>query len=236
MAMWIYLKYALSGLAGVIIIGEIYYFVVVKIKEKSQLNINEDDENINEIVFTQQPIDEKTRLTKNIKFQREPSQYSIEIVENMIQSAKRSIHIAMYIFTSVPIANALADAHARGVEVLVVVDHSMEVASRTQIPTLLRAGIVVRIAHVSTMHHKLCLIDVPYDENKKKLVNLQTIPSLEFATIRFPKNGVVITGSLNWTRDALMSNHENFIVTSNINVCKCCAVEFFALWNASRSV
>lgn len=235
MPLWTYFKYAVSGLAGIIVIGEIYHYLALKIKEKSGL-YDDDEEEINEIVFTQQPVDMQTRLTKAIRFQREPSQYSIELIENLIQSARRSIHIAMYIFTSEPISQALAVAHARGVEVLVVVDHSMETASRSQIPRLQGAGITIRISHDSTMHHKLCLIDVPYDENKKKLVAPQSTPSLALAPIRYPKNGVAITGSLNWTRDALLSNRENFLVTSNENVCECSAVEFFDLWNTSRSV
>lgn len=235
MPLWTCFKYAVSSLAGIIVIGEIYHFIAVKIKEKSRLYDDEVEE-VNEIIFTQQPIDKQTRLTRHIQFKRELLQYPMEVVENMIQSATRSIHIAMYIFTSDPLSEALINAHKRGVEVFVIVDHSMEKSSSTQIPKLVQAGIIVRIAHVSTMHHKMCLIDVPYDENKKKLVTPKSTPSLRFAAIRYPKNGVAITGSLNWTRDALLTNRENFIVTSNEIICKCCAVEFFELWNSSRSV
>lgn len=236
MVLWTYLKYAVSGLAGIIIVGEVYHYFALKIKEKSRLYIDDELEEINEIVFTQQPIDRQTRLTRKIQFKREPFQHVIELVENMIRSATKSIHIAMYIFTSEPIAGALTEAYERGVEIFVIVDHSMELAARSQVLTLIRAGIVVRIAENSTMHHKICLIDVPYDENKKKLVTTSTTLRLPFASIRYPKNGVVITGSLNWTRDALMSNRENFIVTSNESVCQCSAAEFFDLWSTSRSV
>ena len=45
-----------------------------------------------------------------------------DAITNAIASAKQSIHVQAYSFTSAPIAKSLVDAHRRGVNVKVILD------------------------------------------------------------------------------------------------------------------
>ena len=47
---------------------------------------------------------------------------SLQLVLKAIDSAKKSIHVAAYSFTSKPIATALVSAYKRGVDVQVIAD------------------------------------------------------------------------------------------------------------------
>jgi phosphatidylserine/phosphatidylglycerophosphate/cardiolipin synthase-like enzyme len=220
-----FLVYTAIGVVAFIVGAEIYHQAALALKERLQL-----DDEFNEIIFTRDPINYNLRLTRNIKFTREKTLHVMETLENMILSARKSVHVAMYIFTSDPLATALIEAHRRGVQVFVIVDHSMENASSSKTTRLGDAGIAVRIYRTRTLHHKMCLIDVAYKGNKtpKSITAvLQTVP--------IPSNGVVISGSLNWTREALMSNEESFSVNSKHNNCQRAAKKFFEIWNISGS-
>lgn len=223
------LSYAAVAFVSFIVGGEICHYFASKY-EKSLLK---DSAEIHEIIFTRQPIGLETRLTKGIVFDPDPIHHATDIVRHLISSAQKTIHLAMYILTSEPLTEALLNAHSRGVKVFVIVDASMRNSSSSKVGRLASAGAELRIAN-PTMHHKLCLIDVPFDElNRKLKIPSKSVNSLKdtFDKIIFPKQGVVITGSLNWTRDALLSNRENFTVTSNKTICERSACEFFDIWD-----
>lgn len=225
-----YAKYAAIGLLGFIVAGEIYHHIIQKLKEKLQAKRKDDE--ILEIIFCR---DEMTcGLATGISFNKElESTHTQELLENLIMSAQKTIQIAMYIFTNKTLGEALINAHARGVKVSVVVDHSMENSKGSKIHDLHNRGIPIRVFREGTMHLKLCLIDVPYDTKVKKLVYSTTPTQSEFTPICLPPNGITITGSLNWTREALLNNEENFIVSSNKQLCECSATKFYKIWNSS---
>lgn len=220
-----YLAYTAIGIVGFVIGAELYHQAAIALKERLQL-----DDEIDEIIFTRDPLNYNLRLTRNIKFTREKTLHVMETLENIILSARKSIHVAMYIFTSDPMATALIKAHKRGVQVFVIVDHSMQNASSSKTTRLIEAGVPVRIFRDKTLHHKICLIDVAHKGNKtpqSSNVNVRTVP--------IPRNGVVISGSLNWTREALISNEENVSVNSKNSNCQRAAKKFFEIWNSSES-
>lgn len=226
-----YLKYASIGAIGIIVVGEIYHYCAVKLKENLKLDYGE--EQLTEIVFTRQ-LDYNSPLTRKITFQREPVQHATEVLENLIlRSAKKSIWVAMYIFTSEPLSQALSHVKSRGIEVKVIIDKSMEHSSGSKIAQMQYAGIEVKIRDVNTLHLKLCLIDVPHDAILSTQASSKS--SFRFSIIRIPKSGLIITGSLNWTREALLSNEENFIVTTNKSICNSSAGVFNELWKTSRT-
>lgn len=218
------MKYGSVGVLGIIVLGEIYHFMAIKIRDKLR-NADEEDE-LTEIVFCREVTNYNSRLTRGITFNREPMQHATEILENLISSANCTIHLAMYIFTSDPLATALIEAHNRGVKISIIVDHSMESASSTKIRSLHNHGISVKVCDSSTLHHKLCLIDVFPKTVKRK----------PFSTVHIPHSGITITGSLNSTREALLSNEENFLVTSNKSVCQASLSAFMKLWAKSRKI
>jgi phosphatidylserine/phosphatidylglycerophosphate/cardiolipin synthase-like enzyme len=220
-----FLTYTSIGVVAFIIGAEIYHQAALALKERLQL-----DDEFNEIIFSRDPLNYNLRLTRNIKFTRNKTMHVMELLENMISSARKSVHVAMYIFTLEPLATALVEAHRRGVQVFVIIDHSMENASSSKTQILADAGVAVRIYRENTLHHKMCLIDIPFKGNKTPPQSQATV-----RTVPIPRNGLVISGSLNWTREALMCNEESFFVNSkNVNNQRA-AKKFFEIWNSSAS-
>jgi phosphatidylserine/phosphatidylglycerophosphate/cardiolipin synthase-like enzyme len=111
-------------------------------------------------------------------------------VVDEIARARRSILVQAYSFTSVPILAALKAAHARGVEVEVIVDKTSarvsKSGSRYSAATYFsNAGIPVWVdTRVSIAHNKVMVLD----------------------------GATVITGSFNFTAAAQSHNAENLLV------------------------
>ena len=109
------------------------------------------------------------------------------IVKNLGQ-AEKTVLVQAYSFTSEPIADALVNAHKRGVKVQVLLDKSQRHGKGSKLGLLVDAGIPVSVdAKHSIAHNKVMIID-----------------------------GVtVITGSFNFTSAAEDKNAENLLVTRN---------------------
>ena len=108
-----------------------------------------------------------------------------EAVVREITAAKSSILVQAYSFTSTPIAEALRDAHRRGVKVEVILDKSVWTEKYSEAVYLLHAGIPTKVdAQHSIAHNKVMVID----------------------------GEVVITGSFNFTKAAEEHNAENLLV------------------------
>ncbi len=95
------------------------------------------------------------------------------------------MHVQAYSFTSVPIAQALVDAHRRGVSVEVILDKSQLEGRSVQTDFLDQAGVPVRIDAAHAIAH-----------NKVMVIEGET----------------VITGSFNFTKSAEERNAENLLV------------------------
>ena len=109
------------------------------------------------------------------------------IVETL-DSAKRSVLVQAYSFTSDPIASALIRAHGRGVAVQVVVDRSQASDRNVAVPSLKAAGIPVWVDRGHAIQH-----------NKVMVVDRR----------------IVITGSFNFSRAAEGRNAENLVVIND---------------------
>jgi phosphatidylserine/phosphatidylglycerophosphate/cardiolipin synthase-like enzyme len=108
-----------------------------------------------------------------------------DLVIKVINSAKTSIRVLAYSFTSAPIAKALVEAHKRGVDVQVVVDKSQKSAKYTSATFIANEGIPVRIdSKHAIAHNKVIVID----------------------------GHTVQQGSFNYTKAAEDSNGENVLV------------------------
>jgi phosphatidylserine/phosphatidylglycerophosphate/cardiolipin synthase-like enzyme len=122
-----------------------------------------------------------------------------ELVVREVGSAKKSVHVLAYSFTSAPIGDALLAAHRRGVDVAVVLDAGERHAARCQGPRLGEAGVMVAYdARHSIMHDKVVLID----------------------------GGEVLTGSFNFTASAEHSNAENLLLLRDSDLARRYAAEF----------
>src|SRR5437762_11432360 len=93
-----------------------------------------------------------------------------------------------YSFTSVPIANALVEAHNRGVAVYIILDKSQRTEKYSGADFVAHAGIPTLIDAAHAIAH-----------NKIMLIDGQTI----------------ITGSFNFTTNAEQHNAENLLIIRN---------------------
>lgn len=96
------------------------------------------------------------------------------------------------------------------------------------------------------MHHKFCIVDGPKAIRRKNLLkahaeklNVHAQFSKEFVK-QIPKvrniKGFVMSGSLNWSTQAMVSNHESVIVTSHPNILSKFEKEFESLWEENEPV
>ncbi len=122
-----------------------------------------------------------------------------------VNLAKSTIDIAMYSFTAGPIAQALADAHARGVKIRLIRDISQSRGKNDENAFLRDNGIEIKEMGGKgrgIFHNKFAIFD-------DKLVE---------------------TGSFNWTTNAEKYNHENAIFFTDPELIQAFKKEFNVLW------
>ena len=119
-----------------------------------------------------------------------PNEGSEELVVKAIASARSSIAVAAYSFTSPVVAKGLLNASKRGVDVRVVVDENgnKSKASLAALNLLANAGIPTRTISRYAIHH-----------DKYMVVDKVTVQ----------------TGSFNYSKAAAKSNSENVVVIWN---------------------
>lgn len=105
--------------------------------------------------------------------------------------AQKSIYVQAYSFTSAPIASALVEAHKRGVNVNIILDKSQRSERYSSADFVAHAGISTAIdSKHSIAHNKVIIVD----------------------------DGVVLTGSFNFSKAAEESNAENLLVLRDVQI------------------
>jgi len=121
-----------------------------------------------------------------------------------INNARSRLDICVFTITDDRISRAIMNAHKRKVSVHIITDDQKSMDLGSDIESLSRGGIPVRMddseAH---MHNKFLIVD------QKKLV----------------------TGSFNWTRSATSFNQENILITDDKDAVKAYQKEFKKLWD-----
>lgn len=121
-----------------------------------------------------------------------------------INSAEKTIHVAIYSFTLDDISDALISAHNRGIEVKVIMDMQQGMSEYSDYEKLKSAGIeVILDSNPDFMHNKFAIID----------------------------NFITLTGSYNWTDHATNGNDENLIIIKDTDVAGQYEAEFLEMWN-----
>ncbi|TCV81245.1 phospholipase D family nuclease [Sulfurirhabdus autotrophica] len=123
--------------------------------------------------------------TGTVELAFSPKGGATDAVVNAIREARRSILVQAYSFTSAPIAKALVDAKARGVDVKVILDKSQNSEKYSSASFIANHDIPVRIDSLHAIAHNKIII---CDE-----IN-------------------VVTGSFNFTKAAEEKNAENVLV------------------------
>lgn len=171
------------------------------------------------LVVALSPVAQDRRTVADVLFSPTGSARLLERrISQELATARRRVVVAVYQFTSKPLAEALAQAKRRGVEVQVLVDGSQASNKLFPIETLLAAGIPVRTVWPDgrkggggemfrpKFHHKYCVID----------------------------GERVITGSFNWTVLADESNHENLVIIADRGIAGQYVEQFDRIWKDTR--
>lgn len=123
-----------------------------------------------------------------------------------INSAKKSIELAIYHFTSRALSRALVMAAKRGVIVRVFLDSENAHEYYSKANFLKKNGVLVKLEKgEGLMHNKFCIID---DE-------------------------LVISGSYNWTTSADLKNDENVIFINSKEVARIYRIQFEKYWQGT---
>ena len=126
--------------------------------------------------------------TARVEVYFSPRGGATEAVIRAVNTATQQILVQAYSFTSAPIAQALVDAHKRGVPILAVLDTSNETGTYSAATFLVNVGIPTLIDdHHAIAHSKVMVID----------------------------RTTVITGSFNFSRAAEEKNVENLLVMTD---------------------
>lgn len=125
------------------------------------------------------------------------------ILIDLISCEKKQILTAMYTITDKDIAEALVDAHKRGIKIECVVDRGYGADQFSKVPLLANNRLPIWVyqdsqanKNGSLMHNKFCV----FKEN-------------------ILCKSILWTGSYNFTRRATLSNQENIVILDNEKLC-----------------
>ncbi|KAM6174551.1 mitochondrial cardiolipin hydrolase [Erethizon dorsatum] len=131
------------------------------------------------------------------------SESSLSRLLRALLAARVSLELCLFAFSNPQLGRAVRLLHQRGVRVRVVTDCDYMALNGSQIGLLRKAGIQVRHDQdLGYMHHKFAIVD-------KK---------------------VLITGSLNWTTQAIQNNRENVLIMEDSEYVRLFLEEFERIW------
>lgn len=124
----------------------------------------------------------------NIEVAFSPDQGTEQLVVKVINSAKKTVHVAAYSFTSKPISEALYTAYRRGIDVKIIADKEANTRGYTATTYLANHNVPVRLdGNYKIFHNKFIIVD----------------------------GQTVETGSFNYSAAAQYKNAENVLVIWN---------------------
>ena len=132
-----------------------------------------------------------------------PEDEAVSHIVPILQGAQRSIRFMAFSFTHDDLGNAVLERAQAGVDVMGVFETRGSETSDSELGKLFCAGVPVRQdGNPSTYHHKVFVVD---DE-------------------------IVITGSLNFSRNADENNSENVVIVRNRDIAALYLQEFERTW------
>jgi phosphatidylserine/phosphatidylglycerophosphate/cardiolipin synthase-like enzyme len=132
-----------------------------------------------------------------------PGEHCLRAIRRHLAGAKRTADVCVFTITDDRLAEALVDAHCRGVAMRVITDNCKADDLGSDVDRLARAGIPVRMDKSPYhMHHKFAVLD----------------------------GATLLTGSYNWTRCAASENQENLVVSDDVRLVSRFVVTFEQLW------
>ena len=132
-----------------------------------------------------------------------PGEQCLRAIRRHLAGAKRTADVCVFTITDDRLAEALVDAHCRGVAMRVITDDSKADDLGSDVDRLARVGIPVRVDKSPYhMHHKFAVLD----------------------------GATLLTGSYNWTRSAAAENEENLVVSDDVRLVSPFVATFERLW------
>ena len=130
-----------------------------------------------------------------------------DVIIKELAKAQNTIEIAMYSFTSRPIAQELDKLKVKNVKIRIILDKDQETQKYSKSRYFIQRGYEVKYDSGSgLMHNKFAVID----------------------------GKVLITGSFNWTAGAEHKNEENLLILDDPPVVQKYAERFEYLWQKGR--
>lgn len=112
-------------------------------------------------------------------------------LKKLIQTAAKTIRIAMFTWTRRDLANAVVDAKKRGVDVEVILDRTSSLGASIKIFEFLKQnGVAVKVNQSGGLMHNKCMI-------------------IDDSTL--------VNGSANWTKQAFQKNDDCFVILHSLN-------------------
>ena len=139
-----------------------------------------------------------------------PNPSNEQRVVNMFRTCKKSLDIAIFTFTRDSIAQAILDAHQRGLKVRCIGDDGNSKVKGSDVRLLASVGIPCKTDNNIRfhMHNKMAIID----------------------------NSVVITGSFNWTSQAINKNQDNILFIEDKKIANEYTDYFNKIWDSFDTV
>lgn len=132
-----------------------------------------------------------------------PGNHCRNRIRSLLRQSRTSVDICVFTITDDEIAEAIAEAHHRRIQVRIITDNEKSTDTGSDVDRLEEIGVAVR--HDNSpyhMHHKFAILD----------------------------NSILLSGSYNWTRSAATQNEENIVVQDDSHLVKKFGEVFEDLW------
>lgn len=134
-----------------------------------------------------------------------PGEACRDRIAGMFRSARRRVDVCVFTITDDAIAEAMLDAHARGVALRIITDDLKSLDLGSDVARFAAAGIPVRVDRTRHhMHHKFAIFD----------------------------GERLVTGSYNWTLGAARDNEEHVVILGEPPLVARFQAEFERMWRA----
>ena len=139
-----------------------------------------------------------------------PNAANEQRVVNMFRTCKKTLDLAIFTFTRDSICQAIVEAHQRGIKIRCIGDDGNSKVRGSDVRLLASLGIPCKTDNNLRfhMHNKMAILD----------------------------NSVVITGSFNWTNQAVNKNQENILFLEDKNIANQYTQYYNELWNSFDTV
>ena len=139
-----------------------------------------------------------------------PNPSNEQRVVNMFRTCKKTLDIAIFTFTRDSIAQAILEAHQRGLKIRCIGDDGNSKVKGSDVRLLASVGIPCKTDNNFRfhMHNKMAIID----------------------------NSVVITGSFNWTNQAINKNQDNILFIEDKDIANQYTEYFNKIWDGFTTV